>query len=93
MHYFEYAEKDSTLYSRSGSQNTGIDEILEVVKDVVTDVDLIKEAGRQLSKHEDNLTVSTSTTGSYTSNIEGKSLQEHIVESDDVFQRLVGKYM
>ena len=27
-------EKDSTLYSRSGSQNTGIDEILEVVKDV-----------------------------------------------------------
>ena len=33
MHYFEYAEKDSTLYSRSGSQNTGIDEILEVVKD------------------------------------------------------------
>ena len=34
MHYFEYAEKDTTLYSRSGSQNTGIDEILEVVKDV-----------------------------------------------------------
>ena len=34
MHYFEYAEKDSVLYSRSGSQNTGIDEILEVVKDV-----------------------------------------------------------
>ena len=33
MHYFEYAEKDSTLYSRSGSQNTGIDEILEVTKD------------------------------------------------------------
>ena len=34
MHYFEYATKDTTLYSRSGSQNTGIDEILEVVKDV-----------------------------------------------------------
>mgnify|MGYP006264246817 CR=1 FL=1 len=34
MHYFEYAEKDSVLYSRSGSQNTGIDEILEVTKDV-----------------------------------------------------------
>ena len=34
MHYFEYAEKDYTLYWRSGSQNTGIDEILEVVKDV-----------------------------------------------------------
>ena len=34
MHYFEYAEKDATLYSRSGSQNTGIDEILEVTKDV-----------------------------------------------------------
>ena len=31
MHYFEYAEKDSTLYSRSGSQNTGIDEILEQI--------------------------------------------------------------
>tara|TARA_Y100000592_G_scaffold10259_1_gene14513 strand:- start:5316 stop:6434 length:1119 start_codon:yes stop_codon:yes gene_type:complete len=34
MHYFEYAEKDATLYERSGSQNTGIDEILEVTKDV-----------------------------------------------------------
>ena len=34
MHYFEYAEKDATIYSRSGSQNTGIDEILEVTKDV-----------------------------------------------------------
>ena len=34
MHYFEYAEKDTTLYSRSGSQNTGRDEILEVTKDV-----------------------------------------------------------
>ena len=34
MHYFEYATKDTTLYSRSGSQNTGIDEIIEVVKDV-----------------------------------------------------------
>ena len=32
MHYFEYAEKDSTLYSRSGSQNTVIDEILEDIK-------------------------------------------------------------
>ena len=34
MHYFQYATKDTTLYSRSGSQNTGIDEIIEVVKDV-----------------------------------------------------------
>ena len=33
MDYFEYG-KDSVLYSRSGSQNTGIDEILEVTKDV-----------------------------------------------------------
>ena len=34
MHYFEYATKDTTLYERSGSRNTGLDEILEVRKDM-----------------------------------------------------------
>ncbi len=33
-HYFEYATKDTTLYERSGSQNAGLDEILEIAKDV-----------------------------------------------------------
>ena len=34
MHYFTFAEKDSTLYQASGSLNSGMDEILEVRKDV-----------------------------------------------------------
>ena len=34
MHYFTFAEKDSTLYQASGSLNSGMDEIIEVRKDV-----------------------------------------------------------
>jgi len=34
MHYFIYPESDTTLYSASGSMNTGLDEILEIRKDV-----------------------------------------------------------
>ena len=36
MHYFEFATKDTTLYegNATSSQNTGLDEILEVRKDM-----------------------------------------------------------
>lgn len=34
MHYFIFPDKDTTLYQESGSQNTGLDEILEVRKDL-----------------------------------------------------------
>jgi hypothetical protein len=34
MHYFEYATKDTTLYEESQSMNTGLDQILEVRKDM-----------------------------------------------------------
>ncbi len=34
MHFFIFPTKDATLYQESGSQNTGIDEILEIRKDV-----------------------------------------------------------
>jgi len=34
MHYFEYATKDATLYEVSSSMNTGLDEILEIRKDM-----------------------------------------------------------
>ena len=34
MHYFVFSEKDTTIYQASGSQNTGLDEILEVRKDI-----------------------------------------------------------
>ena len=39
MHLFEFAEKDSTLYEGSATQsrNTGLDEILEVRKDMNAD--------------------------------------------------------
>jgi len=51
MHYFEYAEKDAVLYSRSGSQNTGIDEILEVVKDV-SSAGVVQGVSRTLIKFD-----------------------------------------
>jgi len=34
MHYFTFADKDTTLYQASSSMNTGLDEILEIKKDV-----------------------------------------------------------
>jgi len=34
MHFFTFAEKDSTLYQKSGSLNSGLDEILEIQKTV-----------------------------------------------------------
>ena len=34
MHNFVFSEKDATLYQATGSQNTGMDEILEVRKDI-----------------------------------------------------------
>ena len=41
MHYFEFAEKDATLYEKSGSLNSGLDEILEIRKDVSDAGDVI----------------------------------------------------
>jgi len=34
MHYFTFADKDSTIYQQSSSINTGLDEVLEIRKDV-----------------------------------------------------------
>jgi len=34
MHYFTFAEKDTTLYQASSSLNAGLDEVLEIRKDV-----------------------------------------------------------
>ena len=34
MHFFTFAEKDTTLYQNSGSLNAGMDEILEIRKEV-----------------------------------------------------------
>ena len=34
MHYFLFADKDTTIYQSSGSLNAGLDEILEVRKDI-----------------------------------------------------------
>ena len=41
MHYFEYASKDTTLYEVSKSMNTGLDEILEIRKDMNSDGSVI----------------------------------------------------
>jgi len=34
MHYFEFSNKDTTIYEQSSSLNAGLDEILEIRKDV-----------------------------------------------------------
>jgi len=41
MHYFTFADKDTTLYEQSGSLNSGLDEILEIRKDVSPAGDVI----------------------------------------------------
>jgi hypothetical protein len=41
MHYFEFATKDTTLYEISQSMNTGLDEILEIKKDMNADGSVI----------------------------------------------------
>ena len=33
MHYFIFPDIDTTVYSRTGSKNTGLDQILEIRKD------------------------------------------------------------
>tara|TARA_B100000214_G_C23963926_1_gene626732 strand:+ start:1153 stop:2286 length:1134 start_codon:yes stop_codon:yes gene_type:complete len=51
MHYFEYATKDTTLYEASASMNSGLDEILEVRKDM-NDAGTIVFASRILIKFD-----------------------------------------
>jgi len=41
MHYFTFADKDTTIYEVSSSMNTGLDEVLEVRKDISNTGDLI----------------------------------------------------
>ena len=51
MHYFEFPTKDTTLYEDSGSQNTSLDEILEVRKDMNADGSVV-EVSRILIKFD-----------------------------------------
>ena len=51
MHYFEFPTKDTTLYEDSGSQNTSLDEILEVRKDMNDDGSVV-EVSRILIKFD-----------------------------------------
>jgi|TARA_B100000900_G_scaffold408646_1_gene423258 hypothetical protein len=41
MHYFIFPEIDTTIYSRTGSKNTGLDQILEIRKDQKSDGTMI----------------------------------------------------
>ncbi|KKL20250.1 hypothetical protein LCGC14_2457350, partial [marine sediment metagenome] len=40
MHYFLFPLKDSTIYQDRPTQNAGIDQIIEINKEVVTDGDV-----------------------------------------------------
>ena len=51
MHYFTFADKDTTLYENSSSLNSGLDEILEIRKDV-SDTGAFKEVSRTLIKFD-----------------------------------------
>ena len=51
MHYFTFADKDTTLYENSSSLNSGLDEILEIRKDV-SDTGAFREASRVLIKFD-----------------------------------------
>ena len=66
MHYFEFAEKDNTLYQVSASLNAGLDEILEVKKDV-SDNGLVVNSSRILIKFDLNYISSSISNGLITS--------------------------
>ena len=51
MHYFEFATKDTTLYEVSHSMNTGLDEILEIRKDMNADGS-VRKVSRALIKFD-----------------------------------------
>ena len=51
MHYFEFATKDTTLYEVSHSMNTGLDEILEIRKDMNADGS-VRKISRALVKFD-----------------------------------------
>jgi len=51
MHYFTFADKDATLYENSSSLNSGLDEILEIRKDV-SDTAAFTEVSRTLIKFD-----------------------------------------
>ena len=53
MHYFIFPDKDTTLYEASSSINAGMDEILEIRKDV-NDAATIKRVSRALLKFDLN---------------------------------------
>ena len=56
MHYFTFADKDSTLYEVSSSMNSGLDEILEVRKDV-SDTGIFVDSSRELIFLSPNLNI------------------------------------
>ena len=62
MHYFEFANRDTTLYSGgvTASINTGMDEILEVKKEVSNDGSIVQNFIEYIHKHECLITYETS---------------------------------
>ena len=51
MHYFIFADKDTTLYEGSGSLNAGLDEVLEIKKDI-SDTGATVDVSRTLIKFD-----------------------------------------
>ena len=66
MHYFTFAEKDSTLYQASGSLNSGMDEIIEVRKDVSDSGDTVNSS-RIVIKFDLDMISSSLNSGTITS--------------------------
>lgn len=66
MHYFTFADKDATLYEGTGSMNTGLDEILEVRKDV-TNTGAVVDVSRILIKFDLSYISSSVSSGLITS--------------------------
>ena len=66
MHYFEYATKDTTLYEVSKSMNTGLDEIIEIRKDMNDDGSVVN-VSRALIKFDINYISESVSSGLITS--------------------------
>lgn len=65
MHYFEFAEKDATLYEASASLNSGLDEVLEIRKDV-SDTGATVDVSRILIKFDLSFISSSVSSGAIT---------------------------
>ena len=84
MNYFIYPDADTTIYQASSSQNTGLDEILEVRKDL-NDAGSNPKVSRTLIKFDINEISQSMHTGIISTNAKNQcKINIHFHNEDDL---------